>query len=158
MRKTVGTCVIIWAVSLCATALAQTNLNAPVSRQPTIKTEIDRGQDAAFNCGLDNLTNFSKFVDCIDAGIAANRQNSSLSEPYEFGLCIRALQHAYVQGRQLGSDGNLTVWRDRLVKIMMSRKLTLADFCKAVPGIKCDLATMNEQTYGSGTAATQPAR
>ena len=116
-----------WALTICATANAQnSNLNAPVSRQPTVRTEIDRGQDAGFECGLNNITSFFKFKDCINDDVDTNRQNSTLSDPFEFGLYVRALQHAYVQGVQLRSEAFLSVWRDRLVKIMETKKLSLA--------------------------------
>jgi len=159
MRKAIAANLMICAAVLCTTANAQNaKLNAPVLRQPTVGSEIDRGQDAGFECGLHNLTNFSRFVACINGAIADNRQNASLSEPYEFGLYVRALQHAYVHGIQLNSEGFLPIWRERLIKIMTSRKLTLRDFCKATGGEKCELAKMDEQTYGSGTAASPQQR
>jgi hypothetical protein len=45
----------------------------------------------------------------------------------------------------------LPIWRDRMVKIMKSTKLSLRDFCKAIDSAaKCDdLAKLNEQTYGT---------
>jgi hypothetical protein len=141
------------AFVFCAPAWAQnSNLNAPVSRQPTVGSEIERGQEVGFQCGLDYRANFSKFRDCVNNAISTNRQSSTLSEPYEFGLYVRALQHSYVQGIALNSDGMLPIWRDRLMRIMKSRKLSFGDFCKAAGSEGgCDATKFNEQTYGSGT-------
>jgi hypothetical protein len=147
------------ALMLCTPATAQdSKLNAPVSRQPTVGSEIDRGQALGFECGTQSLTDLSRFVACVSDAIDVNRQKTTLSEPFEFGLYVRALQHAYIQGIPLNGDGSLPIWRDRLIKIMASRKLALGDFCKASRVEKCDLAKLNEQTYGSGTAAASPSR
>ncbi len=135
---------------LCTPAFAQNSkLDAPISRQPTVGSEIDRGQDAAFDCGLHNLTNFAAFVACMNDVITVNRQKSTLSEPFQFGLYVRALQHAYVH--KVALEGNVTIWRDDMVKIMKSNRLSFKNFCDAVGAAgKCEPTKINEQTYGSG--------
>ncbi|WP_298261680.1 hypothetical protein [Bradyrhizobium sp.] len=143
---------IALALAIFTPCMAQNSkLNAPISRQPTVGSEIDRGQDAAFDCGLHNLTNFAEFVACLNDIVTANRQKSTLSEPFQFGLYVRALQHAYVQ--HVALEGNVSIWRDSMVKIMKSNKLSFKDFCDAVGSGKCEPVKINEQTFGSATAA-----
>jgi hypothetical protein len=81
----------------CAPVMAQNSkLNAPISRQPTVGSEIDRGQEAGFDCGIHNLTDLSKFIACVNDVITANRQRTTLSEPFEFGLYVRSSTSAAV--------------------------------------------------------------
>ena len=153
MRKYLVGVGLAAAATLNAPGLAQNSkLNAPISRQPTVGSEIDRGQDAAFDCGLHNLTNFAAFVTCLNDIITVNQQKSTLSQPFQFGLYVRALQHSYVQHAAL--EGNTAIWRDSMVKIMKSNKLSFKDFCEAVGAAgKCEPAKINEQTYGSAPGA-----
>ena len=149
MRKYLVGVGLAAAATLNAPGLAQNSkLNAPISRQPTVGLEIDRGQDASFDCGLHNLTNFAAFVACLNDVITVNRQKNTLSEPFQFGLYVRALQHSYVQ--HVALEGNTAIWRDSMVKIMKSNKLSFKDFCDAVGAAgKCEPAKISEQTYGS---------
>jgi hypothetical protein len=145
------------ALTLCGGTGAQNaKLDTPVSRQPTVGSEIERGQDAGFQCGLDHKET-AKFVACVNDVLAANKQKTTLSAPFEFGLYVRALQFSYVHGVALSSDGMLQVWRNKLINIMKSTKLSFGDFCKAVGAGNCDTRKFDEQTYGSG-AAVAPAR
>jgi hypothetical protein len=140
------------ALMLCTPSMAQNSkLNAPISRQPTVGSEIDRGQDIAFDCGLNNLTNTAAYVACLNDAITVNRQKNTLSEPFQFGLYVRALQHAYVH--HVALEGSVSIWRDGMVKIMKSNKLSFKDFCDAVGSGKCEPVKINEQTFGSATAA-----
>jgi hypothetical protein len=105
------------ALTICIPALAQNQkLNAPVRQQLTVGSEIERGQDVAFECGLRNVVDFAKFAACINDAVTTNRQKVTLSEPFEFGLYVRALQHSYVH--QVKSvDGWVPIWRDRMQKL-----------------------------------------
>jgi len=47
----------------------------------------------------------------------------------------------------------VTIWRDGMVKIMKSNKLSFRNFCDAVGSGKCEPAKINEQTYGSAAVA-----
>ena len=52
-------CIAVFALGFAALMLwtpakaQNSKLNAPVSRQPTVRSEIARGQEAAFDCALD---------------------------------------------------------------------------------------------------------
>jgi hypothetical protein len=81
----------LWLMTLILPAAAQAvNLNAPLSRQPTVGSEIDRGQEASFECGLKNLVDLLAFINCVDRSLLLNKQKATLSDPYEFGLYVRA--------------------------------------------------------------------
>ncbi len=138
------------ALVLCTPARAQNSkLNAPVSRQPTVGLEIKRGDAAAFACFRSFLSNTRKFADCINAAIDANRQQSTLSEPYEFGLYVKALSFSSTQVKQLkidnntkGSNGFILAWRklwhDNMTKIMETNNLSFNDYCEAIGLEKCE--------------------
>lgn len=135
-------------------AIAQNaNLNAPVSRQPTVGSEIQRGNEAAFDCSLHYLTDLRKFIVCMNDLIETNRQKSTLSEPFELGLYLQALSYASVHHHSLNSDGSFTIWRDRAIAILTKIKLSIRDYCKAIEAMQCDTAGIDQQSFGSFTAA-----
>ena len=142
-------CVPCLLIILCtAPVAAQSKLDAPVSRQPTVGSEINRGQKAAFNCSMNtNVLSQTEFADCVSNTVTINRQRSTLSDPFEFGLYVRALEIANVRRMTPDTDGMVAVWHKRAADIMRSKKLTLADFCKAIGAGKCDLTQMREQTF-----------
>lgn len=136
------------ACSICGAAPAQdSKLNAPVSRQPTVASEIERGNELGFACGLHAIPNASRLIDCVNDAIDDNRQKTTLSEPFEFGLYVAALQQAHSVFK-IPLGGFVSLWRDRMAKIMKSRKLSLSDFCKATGAEKCDATVMAQETYG----------
>jgi hypothetical protein len=124
-------------------------LDAPVSRQPTVCSEIDRGQSAGFDCALKNVAHLPAFVSCINNVVAANQQSSTISDPFLFGLYLRALQNAFVEQKTLTSDGNFQIWRTKVLEIMKATHLSFKDFCQAAHAEKCDVATMRAQTLGT---------
>jgi hypothetical protein len=138
----------ILAALACAPAAAQ-NLkpDAPTGRRPPIGSDVDRGQDAAYICGINNTMNFSKFAACVDGAIRTNRQRGAPPESFEFGLYVRALQHSHAHGVAFNDEGTLRLWRDRLTTIMKSHGFSFKDFCDAAAN-KCDVSKFDEQTYG----------
>jgi hypothetical protein len=124
---------------LCTPARAQdSRLNSPVSRQPTVGSEITRGDAAASECtsrlwrsGRTLAINLSNFEDCVNDAVRDNRQKSTLSEPFEFGLYLAALFHCYAQKIPFSGGIYPPVWHDRVVKIIKSKKLSFGDWCKA---------------------------
>jgi len=135
---------------VCTPLHAQNSkLDAPVSRQPTVGSEIDRGQSAAFDCGLNNVGHLPAFVSCINNTVTTSQQKSTLSDPFLFGLYVRALQNAFVEKSTLASDGNLPIWRRQMLDIMKVKHLSFRDFCQAAHAEKCDTAVMNMQTFGT---------
>jgi hypothetical protein len=72
-------------------AYAQTSkLDAPISTKPTVRSEIKRGEAAAFDCGLKNLTNYLAFTTCISGVADFNQQKSTKSDPFILGLSVEA--------------------------------------------------------------------
>ena len=65
---------------------AQSKLDAPVSTQPTVRTEIRRGHEAAFSCGLKSGLAFNGVVNCFNEVLHDNEQKGSLSEAFQFGF------------------------------------------------------------------------
>jgi hypothetical protein len=90
-----------------------------------------------------NVLSQTEFAECVSNTVTINRQRSTLSDPFEFGLYVRALQIANVRRMTPDTDGMVAVWHKRAADIMRSKKLTLADFCKAIGASKCDLQTFN---------------
>jgi hypothetical protein len=126
----------------------QSKLGAQVSRQPTVRSEINRGQNAALNCGMNtNVLSRTEFADCVNTFVTINRQQLSPSDPFEFGLYVRAIEIANIRRMTPDTDGVVAVWHKRAANIMGAKKLTLDDFCKAISGSTCDLEKMREQTF-----------
>ena len=100
------------------------NLNAPVSRQPTVGTEVRRGDLASFDCGIENVIDTDPFITCVNDLIDTNRQKSTLSDPFELGVYLGAVNHVAIQEMALNSNHNFPFWRDGLIKLLKKTKLS----------------------------------
>ncbi len=164
MNKRKGTAVFVLgfaALLLCTPARAQNSkLDAPVSQQPTVRSEIVRGNRAAKDCDLPeaNLTNPIKFAKCVDNAASTNVRNSTLSEPFEFGLYVTAIGLIHIKETVLKINGSTkgmlgmvpkwrNVWHDRMGKITETSKLSFGDFCEAMGARdlqKCEIAVRSD--------------
>jgi len=128
--------VVLIATSI--SAYAQTSkLDAPISTKPTIRSEIKRGEAAAFDCGLKNITNHLAFITCISGVADSNQQQSTKSDPFVLGLSVEALAQARIIG--LGQNpGWESIWRKDTTRIIKSYKLTDADLCASFD-MKCEI-------------------
>lgn len=129
------------------------NLNAPVSRQPTVGSEVRRGDLASFDCGIQNVIDLQPFIACVNDLIDVNRQQSTLSDPFELGVYLAALNHVAIQEMALNSNHNFPFWHDGLIKLLSKTKLSARDICKAREDTKCDPAQMDKLTFGAFSAA-----
>jgi hypothetical protein len=129
------------------------NLNAPVSRQPTVGSEVRRGDLASFDCGIENVIDTEPFIACVNDLIDTNRQKSTLSDPFELGVYLAAINHVAIQDMALNSNHNFPFWRDGLIKLLKKTKLSARDICKAREDTKCDPAQMDKLTFGAFSAA-----
>ena len=129
------------------------NLNAPVSRQPTVGSEMRRGDLASFDCGIQNVIDLQPFIACVNDLIDVNRQKSTLSDPFELGVYLAALNHVAIQEMALNSNHNFPFWRDGLIKLLSKTKLSARDICKAREDTKCVPAQMDKLTFGAFAAA-----
>jgi hypothetical protein len=129
------------------------NLNAPVSRQPTVGTEVRRGDLASFDCGIENVIDTEPFIACVNDLIDTNRQKSTLSDPFELGVYLAAVNHVAIQEMALDSNHNFPFWRDGLIKLLKKTKLSPRDICKAREDTKCDPVQMDKLTFGAFSAA-----
>jgi hypothetical protein len=73
-------------VAVASTASAQSKLDATVTRIPTVRTELARGNDAAFQCGLDNIGRFMRIDKCILSALSTNKQRQTLSDAFQLGF------------------------------------------------------------------------
>jgi hypothetical protein len=106
-----------------------------------------------------NVLSQTEFAECVSNTVTINRQRSTLSDPFEFGLYVRALQIAQCQADDAGHRRHGgCVWHKRAADIMRSKKLTLADFCKAIGASKCDLTQNAGADIQPGGGARQIAR
>jgi hypothetical protein len=124
-------------VGLTHLAVAQTsNLDAPISTQPTMRSEIKRGEAVAFDCGLHHLTDYSGFTDCVSRALDANEQKQKKSDPFVLGLSIGALAQAGIMAPNEHA-GWVTVWRDDAALVQKKYRLSINDLCSAF-AMKCE--------------------
>ena len=115
---------------------AQTSkLDAEVSTKPTVRSEIKRGDAAAFDCGLHNITNPPAFTKCITQVTDSNQQKSTLTDPFVLGLSVQALVQAKVIHVD---DSSILFWRKDTARILKAYKLTATDLCP-VFDTKCEV-------------------
>ena len=76
--------------SVCAMSSMAADLNAPVVPKITIKSEIQRGGDAAFRCLIKTHTEWPAFSSCIDEALSAETQRNTITDPFRLGFYYRA--------------------------------------------------------------------
>ncbi len=138
-------CIAVALAWTCAPAFSQTaNLDAPVSRQPTVRSEIKRGSTDAFRCAMkyDDPDTALKFSGCVEDLVFSNISNSTISDPYLFGLYTAAipslkLHIKYIDKSRSKTDYELAPktlegWRDHAKELSAKTGLTRSDFCETV--------------------------
>lgn len=90
-------------LALTTSAVAQTDLNAPVDEKPTIASEVKRGIGAAMDCR--GTGDFNK---CVLDAASANTQKQPNTNSFELGLFYEACQeselHADVDKRMASEN------------------------------------------------------
>lgn len=125
-------------VSMYGFADAQTSkLDTPINTKPTVRSEIKRGEDAAFECSLNAGTHYAAFVNCINAEIHSNLQASTKSEPFTLGLFVTALVHGRIMNRGQEDPSWFPIWRKDAARIVKAYKLTDTELCETFR-MKCD--------------------
>ena len=67
------------------------DLNSPVERKITIKSEISRGSWAALDCQLQAIpTSGSGLIDCISRINKEERQKNTITDPFQLGIYEKA--------------------------------------------------------------------
>jgi hypothetical protein len=61
------------------------DLNAPIDTRPTIASEINRGNRAAFDCSLQNVSEAPSFSECVSDAISSDQQKQTNSLPFMVG-------------------------------------------------------------------------
>lgn len=65
---------------------AAADLNAPVERQITVKSEILRGYSATDECTAQDSLNWAKITGCVDQSVRDEIRKNTISDPFKFGL------------------------------------------------------------------------
>lgn len=112
------------------------NLDAPIKTEPTMRSEIKRGEAAAFDCGLHHIADYSAFTDCINRILDSNEQKRTKSDPFVLGLSIGALAQAGIVAPH-ETAGWVAIWRGDVASLMKKYKLSINDLCGAI-AMKCD--------------------
>jgi hypothetical protein len=75
-------------LSLVVAALVATQgLDAPINQHPTVRTEMKRGAQAAFDCMVHRRADVGIFTECVEDAQKENRQKMARSfEAFELGL------------------------------------------------------------------------
>lgn len=62
-----------------------TDINAPIDKRPTVGSEINRGNKAAFDCGLRHVSDVLAFSKCVSDVISMEEQNQQNYLPFMVG-------------------------------------------------------------------------
>ena len=73
---------LVWAL---ASATQAPDLNAPIDTRPTIASEINRGNRAAFDCSLQHVSDALSFSECVSDAISTDQQKQPNSVPFMVG-------------------------------------------------------------------------
>ena len=143
----VGPRLLLSALALYASnSFAQTiDLDAPVSRTPTVRSELKRGQVDAATCFSkdENLIPSINFTDCIEKNIKDNIGRSTISDPYLYGIYTDAIWRVDILIHHLDSSGAISrkfvpleraSWKKHLQAISARSGITPAIYCEAVAG------------------------
>lgn len=78
--------IALFAACFMATGAGAADMNAPLNDKPTVGSEVSRGQDAAFHCGLDFLSDTPAVAGCVFRAVAQNKQLHANTLPFEVGV------------------------------------------------------------------------
>jgi len=123
------------------------DLDAPVSKTPTVRSELKRGNDAEFECLLHHVPtriDWRSYVTCIDEAIHNATQERRLSDPFLAGMYFAIVSHLDIHGpgSPAGNDPrfdqHLSLYRAELRKLLRELHLAPLQVCQALEYIKCD--------------------
>lgn len=63
-----------------------TDLDAPVERKITVKSEILRGYSASAECSRSDSLNYLDIIGCVNRIVSAETQNNTITDPFKFGI------------------------------------------------------------------------
>jgi hypothetical protein len=135
------------ALLIASAANCQSNLDKPISTKPTVRSEIARGHDAAFECnGVGKIGRFRLIEACVSKVMQDNIQQQKASTAFRLGIYLVALaQWEAIGPNKLhpednmpsAVDGGVNVWRSEVKKSQAALKLTEKDICSAIT-MKCE--------------------
>jgi hypothetical protein len=94
---------LVAAIALAAGPVVAQDLDAPLNTKPTIRTEIERGRDAASACTYGPGTDYVAYTDCIDAITTQASASGTSSDPFKLGVDSNAWEqtdiviHLYIE-------------------------------------------------------------
>ena len=89
------------ALLIASAANCQSNLDKPISTKPTVRSEIARGHDAAFECnGVGKIGRFRLIEACVSKVVQDNVQQEKASTTFKLGIYLVASR-----GHEMRSHG-----------------------------------------------------
>lgn len=84
----------VFAITLfCLSATANSSdLDSPIVNKPTVRTEINRGYEAAFDCSLHNAGNPRGEFRCVSGVVSYNQQNNTSTPAFKTALYFSSWQ------------------------------------------------------------------
>lgn len=80
---------LLFALALAST---QPNLDAPLDSRPTLRSELNRGRAAAFDCGLHHFDDMLDHSACVDHVISEAVQRVPNATPFMVGAYFQACE------------------------------------------------------------------
>lgn len=127
---------------LAAGALAQgVDLDRPVSRAPTARSEIRRGEADALKCLLSRRDPLDPLAlaECVEGAERRALSDGAMSVEYRYGLLVQAVQQMGFELRYAEAAANIAVarewravWAGEVREIKARAHLSVAAFCEAV--------------------------
>jgi len=92
------TVVLGFAISFAAfvNCASAADLNAPVERKITVKSEIIRGYFGALDCNKPDSMNWLKVVECIGGVVSKETSQNTVSDPFKFGIYHEAYFNLWI--------------------------------------------------------------
>ena len=138
--------VVIWTIINITAAHAQnTNLQKPISRIPTVGTEIKRGSYGTYNClaKMKNELSALEYALCVDSFVDSDLANGPPTDAFLFGAYLTSIRFIKIALKPDASETR-PAWETRSAKIIYSKWIkkvreaiaragyTEIDFCNSV--------------------------
>ena len=89
-------------------AQASVNLDAPMEQRPTVRTEINRGYEAAFTCVINSGVSASGLYKCVENSVSHNKQAVANPTAFMIGAYLQACENlaGIIQSQQPLAETN----------------------------------------------------
>jgi hypothetical protein len=137
----------------CSPLAFAVDMDAPTTKRITVRSELQRGDEAAFNCALRGKGHEwiyrNRYLDCIDRAASKEKQGNTDTEAFLAGLYWRSGQMFLVikpnkfSTIEMGEDDKklytqvVALYRSELQTLEKSLDLTDLEICDAVAENAC---------------------